>query len=51
MGPIVDHGGNCFCAVEMHRRLESTVRQQITVQAPHSDLGKFGKQTGAASGA
>jgi hypothetical protein len=35
----------------MHRWVEDAARQRITIQAAHSDLGKFGKQTGAAFGA
>jgi hypothetical protein len=35
----------------MHRRVENATRQKITIQTAHSDLGKFGKQTGAAFGA
>ena len=51
MGQIVEHGRNRFCAVEVQRRFESPLRQQIPVQAAHADLGKFGEQPGAASGA
>jgi hypothetical protein len=35
----------------MHRWVEDAARQQVTIQTAHSDLGKFGKQTGAAFGA